>query len=181
MNHPNESTALYRYFDSDGKLLYVGITKNQFDRLQAHAKNAEWFSQVKTASFQHYKSRQDALLAETKAIGTELPKFNKAGPVIDRQNLDHLLEIVNSDLTDAWHFKLGQDIASRMQKLNGFSLQNEITKIGFSLAASFEWTEDGDSRIVFCDDCQALTNTKWFQYIEEESQIIIDEYESKIL
>lgn len=74
-----EHTILYRYFDNDANLLYVGITKNQFKRFSAHASKALWVSQINYATFEHFDTRSDALDAEAEAIRTENPKYNIAG------------------------------------------------------------------------------------------------------
>ena len=171
------NTTLYRYFDGDGHLLYVGITKNQFDRFAQHSKNSVWFSQIATATFEHFESRDQALIAETRAIGTELPKYNKAGPVISENGLRHLLSLVAGELTDNWHRNMTQKISRLMAEINEFSLANEITKLGFAYAASFEWVNDGEVRVIKCQDCTELTSSKWFEYLEDESQSIIDEYQ----
>lgn len=170
-------TTLYRYFDSDGQLLYVGITKNQFDRFASHSKNSQWFSQIATATFEHLDTREQALVAETNAIGTELPKYNKAGPVIAQDGLQHLMSLIAGQLPDEWHKEMSQKIAQTMSEINEFSVANEITKVGFAYASSFEWENDGEDRIVKCEACLELTNSKWFEYIETESQSIIDEYQ----
>lgn len=176
MGNSTQNTTLYRYFDSDGQLLYVGITKNQFDRLQSHAKMAEWLPQIATASFQHFNSRAEALRAETHAIGTELPKFNKAGPTLEPAQLDHLLQLIAGDLNDEWHSKTAKSIRDTMGEINKFSVANEITKLGFAYSRSFEWENDGEDRIIGCDRCKSIVESKWFQYIEYESESIIDEY-----
>ena len=98
-----EHNILYRYFDEDDRLLYVGITKNQFSRLQAHAISAKWFGLIHKATFRHFTSRQDVKQAELKAIATENPLFNIQGispthPGSDRESLDwlnHILEMSN--------------------------------------------------------------------------------------
>jgi len=169
-------TTLYRYFDSKGQLLYVGITKNQFDRLNQHSRNSTWMPFIASATFHHFETREEALRAETKAIATELPKFNKAGPVIEPDDLNHFIDLITNKLADDWHSQLAVKVANTMLELNQFSEANEITKLGFSLSASFDWTDDGETRVVLCDKCKKLTDSKWFDFVENDSQSIIDEY-----
>jgi hypothetical protein len=38
---------LYRHFDKDGTLLYVGISLSAINRLGQHKDNAHWFSSIK--------------------------------------------------------------------------------------------------------------------------------------
>lgn len=72
-------STLYRLFDEAGELVYVGITNVGRHRLKQHAADKEWWADVKSATFEHFKTRDEALAAETKAIKTESPKANIAG------------------------------------------------------------------------------------------------------
>jgi len=68
--------VLYRYFNSQGDLLYVGITGDQLRRQKQHNKNSKWFSLVFSAHFEHFDSLEKVLLAEQKVIKTEKPLHN---------------------------------------------------------------------------------------------------------
>lgn len=70
-------TALYRHFDKDGELLYVGIAKSLAARTEQHSGKSEWFDEVATTETQYFDSRKEALVAETTAIRAERPKHNK--------------------------------------------------------------------------------------------------------
>jgi predicted GIY-YIG superfamily endonuclease len=74
-----EHTILYRYFDSSGNLLYVGITKSQISRFSQHNSKSVWIPLIHTATFEHFEFRQDAIEAESRAIENEDPKYNIAG------------------------------------------------------------------------------------------------------
>jgi hypothetical protein len=71
-----QPTCLYRYFDSEDRLLYIGITQNQGSRFQQHFATSAWFSKVHRATFQHFETREEALSAEQAAIVAELPIYN---------------------------------------------------------------------------------------------------------
>jgi hypothetical protein len=71
-----EATTLYRFYDAAGQLLYVGITGVGFTRLQQHACRKSWWWEIKAATFEHFPSRYEATLAETRAIRTERPRRN---------------------------------------------------------------------------------------------------------
>lgn len=70
-------TSLYRHFNSDGQLLYVGISLNWKNRLSQHHKDSYWFMDVTDISIEWFDSREDALKAERDAIKTEKPLCNK--------------------------------------------------------------------------------------------------------
>lgn len=70
-------TALYRHFDADGQLLYVGITKCPDIRDAMHRSQSPWFSDSVDRRVEWFDSRSEAMLAEGKAIAHEAPAFNK--------------------------------------------------------------------------------------------------------
>jgi predicted GIY-YIG superfamily endonuclease len=69
-------TALYRHFDADGKLLYVGISHSPLLRLSQHRDNARWFEKIKSVQHEWFPSRQEAMEAERKAVAEENPECN---------------------------------------------------------------------------------------------------------
>lgn len=70
------STALYRYFDTDDVLLYVGITSNQRERDRAHIRSSIWTRFAVRSTITHHRTRGAAEGAERKAIKDEQPVFN---------------------------------------------------------------------------------------------------------
>jgi hypothetical protein len=79
--HSQKHTALYRHFDSTGKLLYVGISLNPFERLQAHMIDSHWCSKISSITIEWFDTRRRALDAEMVAIGSEDPAHNVMRPV----------------------------------------------------------------------------------------------------
>jgi predicted GIY-YIG superfamily endonuclease len=74
----NDSAQLYRHFDADNKLLYVGISLNTFARLSQHKDHSKWFEKIKRVEVEHFNTREEAMAQERKAIKTEMPMFNIA-------------------------------------------------------------------------------------------------------
>lgn len=70
------STSLYRHFDAEGALLYVGISLSWPVRTKAHAHGSRWFEAVAKVEIEHFPTREAALLAEREAIKSEKPQFN---------------------------------------------------------------------------------------------------------
>jgi hypothetical protein len=163
MNHSNEKTTLYRYFDSEGQLLYVGITKNPFDRQSYHAANQPWWQDVFAATYTHFENRADALKAEAFSIGTELPKYNKQGPVLPAQLRPHLMQIIAMDLQDELHTAISLSISQSMHALAEFSQQPELYKLLFSFDRAFDWNEAGTDRLVECRDCLGVLDSAWYK------------------
>jgi hypothetical protein len=69
-------TCLYRHFDEDGKLLYVGITHNSRSREEDHERSALWYGLSRRRTEVWHPSRADAEAAEIQAIKKQQPLFN---------------------------------------------------------------------------------------------------------
>lgn len=70
--------SLYRHYDEHGKLLYVGIASNVVNRTCEHEQASPWFDYVAYIKVEHYATRSGALIAESKAIKSENPVYNKS-------------------------------------------------------------------------------------------------------
>ncbi|MEL7299347.1 MAG: hypothetical protein AAFM92_03095 [Pseudomonadota bacterium] len=68
--------ALYRHYDAEGALLYVGITCDLECRTSEHASRSEWASEVARTVTEYALSREHALALENVAITFEQPKYN---------------------------------------------------------------------------------------------------------
>lgn len=67
---------LYRHFDANGDLLYVGTSLSAVKRLGQHKYNSVWFSQIARVDIEMFESRNLALQAEEIAIKSEFPLYN---------------------------------------------------------------------------------------------------------
>jgi hypothetical protein len=68
-------TALYRWYDQDDVLLYVGVSTNVARRAGQH-EDTEWWHRVARSTVEQFDSRGAALDAEAKAIREERPLYN---------------------------------------------------------------------------------------------------------
>jgi hypothetical protein len=71
---------LYRHFDADGKLLYVGISLSALSRLAQHKDHSAWYKSIVNVTIQEFPSREEALAAERRAILEEQPAHNIRRP-----------------------------------------------------------------------------------------------------
>lgn len=69
---------LYRYYNSEGDLLYVGMSLSSVVRLAQHQEKAPWFTEITRIDIEHYQSRTECARAERLAIRREQPRYNKA-------------------------------------------------------------------------------------------------------
>jgi excinuclease UvrABC nuclease subunit len=70
--------TLYRFYNSDNVLLYVGITKFFDPRMRQHYKNSDWFFESSHAVFEHFQTRMEVEHRETEVIKLEKPLYNIA-------------------------------------------------------------------------------------------------------
>jgi excinuclease UvrABC nuclease subunit len=80
---------LYRFFDINGRLLYVGISRRFFNRLQNHQKGP-FFASVTRIEIERFADREDAKIAEHLAIVRERPFYNRTK--LTRPKLEKLVE-----------------------------------------------------------------------------------------
>jgi hypothetical protein len=78
-----EHTALYRFYDAEGFLLYIGITSNLTRRNKEHAGDY-WSHEVSSTTVAWFADEASAAEAETAAIRAEAPRYNV------RDNFDHV-------------------------------------------------------------------------------------------
>lgn len=69
-------TALYRHWDQEGKLLYVGVSLSPTYRLSQHKDASPWFGRIANITVEWFETRLVALEAERLAIKAEAPEFN---------------------------------------------------------------------------------------------------------
>lgn len=72
-------TTLYRLWNADHSLLYVGITDNVDARMEEHRADKPWWGEVDQVSTEELRSRRQALEAESRAIFWEQPRHNILG------------------------------------------------------------------------------------------------------
>lgn len=71
-----QPTAVYRFYDSAGSLLYVGITVRTDVRFEQHRQRKDWWPQVATREITWYPDRYAAEAEEFRAITQERPLHN---------------------------------------------------------------------------------------------------------
>lgn len=69
--------CVYRLFDADGRLLYVGCTKLYRSRRQQHRSRAEFRAEIASEQVESYPTMREALDAERLAIWDERPIYNQ--------------------------------------------------------------------------------------------------------
>ncbi len=73
---PSPLHTLYRFYASNGALLYVGITNNPGRRFSKHRDDKDWWLDVARIDMEQYPSREALNAAEQRAIQNERPLHN---------------------------------------------------------------------------------------------------------
>lgn len=76
--------VVYRCFDADGRLLYIGSSRNMPARLGSHISNTAWWSEVDRLSYELHATLAEARAAEWAAITSETTVYNRRGTDRDR-------------------------------------------------------------------------------------------------
>lgn len=69
-------TDLYRFFDENGELLYVGISKGWPRRFYLHNLYTGWFREVRSIEITPFDTWGEAAYEERMAIREEAPRNN---------------------------------------------------------------------------------------------------------
>jgi predicted GIY-YIG superfamily endonuclease len=71
------TAQVYRCFDGDDRLLYIGVSMSPEFRLKAHSRKAPWFGDVRRVTVTEPMERKAAFAVERAAITAEQPIHNK--------------------------------------------------------------------------------------------------------
>lgn len=85
-----EHHVLYRFFNDEAELLYVGITNDPVHRFSNHAYTKPWFAEAAAATMTHYPTRGELIAAERQAIERERPQYNRAHSVLPQPPAAHI-------------------------------------------------------------------------------------------
>lgn len=164
MNQSIQKITLYRYFDSDDRLLYVGITGDNTKRQSQHRRSSFWFGEISYAEFEHYDTREEADESETKAILNEKPMYNiaKKGMVLQHSPYTHMLYLAGKP--EGGHDTLHQEFCVKFSEV--FMAANGHTPDGdmvIAIAMQFARADVPEApNLVKCNLCVSAYYSEWF-------------------
>ena len=71
--------CVYRAWDTDGTLLYIGSTINAPQRMRSHATGTRWWLEVARVTFEEYDTEAEIRKVESAAIWNEASLYNRGG------------------------------------------------------------------------------------------------------
>lgn len=134
--------VLYRMFDSEGVLLYVGISNGVTRRINQHIQTKAWFASVALTTFEHYATREDAILYEKVAIRTERPAYNltyhpnvvrppvvyKSDPLKGYKTLSQMAQLLEVDTSALRHAIRRGTLKAEIEGKTYFVTDAEVTR-----------------------------------------------------
>jgi len=130
MNNIN-TTFLYKHYDKNGVLLYVGISLNHLHRLAQHRGGSFWFNDISRIDIEPYESREMALKAERDAIINNKPLHNiaKLSAEEHRKALEESIK----------------DLERRMVRFNPLYSISDVSQIlSIGISKIKRWMESGE-------------------------------------
>jgi hypothetical protein len=127
---------LYRHFDFEGALLYVGVSINAINRLSQHKVAAHWFDDISKVEIENYPTREEALKAEREAIIEEKPLHNlkipkvKPKPLAEKQE-ERRSEIIRREVSFKLLYKITEAATALSIGPTVLKRLMEENKIGF--------------------------------------------------
>lgn len=74
-----QGPCVYRYFNGNWDLLYIGSTQARLMRRAGHKRDSWWWPEVEHVRFDEHPSMDEARSAEWRAIWVENPRYNVRG------------------------------------------------------------------------------------------------------
>lgn len=164
--------TLYRFFDKNDQLLYVGISNNWTQRLKQHYKDSDFFEEASFITLTYFDTRAEVEAAEKLAIETEQPIYNKAYNPNYEDAVTHFAKIkawvytkLEPDATHAGMIKELQDLF----KTDDSWKSKTAAPIAYYLNACLpNWDNHYDMGCEYCMNMYGSKNIEtWSKYYEE--------------
>jgi hypothetical protein len=151
--------TLYRFYDTDGNLLYVGISNTWYQRFHDHERKSGWFSKVAYSTFEWHESRESVSIAELQAIRTENPEFNQAHNPSYETTMDHFAKLkmwTYTDLTpDKTHLELITEMKEHLWRIRK---GNQAKWVAMAFIDLYLYL--GPRGLIECRNCDALAASR---------------------
>jgi predicted GIY-YIG superfamily endonuclease len=165
MDKSIQKITLYRYFDSDDRLLYVGITGDNTKRQSQHRRNSFWFGEIVSATFEHFDNREDADEAESNAITKEKPMYNiaKRGMLLEHSPYIHMLYLAG--MPYGGHDTLHRDFCIKYSELFT-SANGNVPEADMVVALAMQFSRvdvPTAPNLTKCELCIKAYKSDWFE------------------
>jgi len=99
-------TDVYKAFDDDGEILYVGISYDASERLRQHRRSSRWWGMATWFEVDRYATREEAENVEAASVMFDDPPFNidPCGPAGRRVWADIAAGVLNYPTLETHEF-----------------------------------------------------------------------------
>jgi hypothetical protein len=156
--------TLYRFYDKNNILLYVGISGEWRTRLHQHERNSEWWDEASFIKLERFPDRKSVEEAEIRAITTEMPIWNKAYSQTYESVRDHFERIktmIRFNIGDGIH----NDFIDTLQAALRDSWQQPYNCKSQYVAAVF--IDNYGYPNPNCRNCEAINESKYIMDLAE--------------
>lgn len=103
--------TLYRIFDEQDRLLYVGISLSVWQRISTHRQTKVWWRWARRVELEHFRSKREVEQAEVTAIKLERPLYNSTHndsrkPVPKVEPLEWVISDVRPKSPEIYHIEM---------------------------------------------------------------------------
>jgi excinuclease UvrABC nuclease subunit len=137
-------THLYRLWDANGELLYVGISKSAVRRLTDHQRGKPWADEINRVTITNVSTRAEAERLEIEAIANENPKYNVRH--VRKKSTEELVQLQWEEMSQeerAQAVGIARKLAKQLSQLPENSARDERIAAYLALASvSLDPTSD---------------------------------------
>lgn len=154
---------LYRIFDKNNDLIYIGISNQWSERMHSHEKDSRWFEEASLIKIEKFETREDVERAERKAIRIEKPLYNKVFSNTYESKNDHLQKLkfwthYQDVPVDENHVTLIEKMRESYDLLEVSGPRKGTKFIAYLFLHDYVWLNDAEDSE--CRNCRALFEDK---------------------
>lgn len=153
---------LYRAFDSDGQLLYVGISGKWSERLHQHERDSAWMQLTDYVKIERFDTREEVAEAERFAVQTEKPVYNKQYSTTFVHPINHWADvkrwIKSGQAPDDFHAMIVKFVRSDAEVYEKKIYQIRAAGLAFLFLDNINFLESHGESI--CRNCLGITKSK---------------------
>jgi predicted GIY-YIG superfamily endonuclease len=156
--------TLYRFYNADNELLYVGISGNWRNRLHQHERNSEWWNDVCYIKLEKFTTRVLVEDAEKRAIITEKPIWNKVFSLTyesPREHFERIKTMVRFGHKDGIHDEFVLVLQDALLDNMGQSLNAKAQYFAAVFIDNYGYPNPN------CRNCEAIVENKYINSLAE--------------
>jgi hypothetical protein len=160
---------LYAAYDSEGALLYVGISGKWWERLHSHERTSEWMEQTDSVKIMQFPDRESVEKAEKDAIERLRPPYNKQYNKDYENAQTHFLKIkrwLTEGQEDSDHRLLLEAMTEDLNHYEDIVRTRRSSDVSWLFFQNYYWLTR--HKQLSCRNCDAIArHATYWRYVEE--------------